>query len=198
MESVASSPSLEIQLPRPLEARPLTGLLRALAGYTVLGLAASSGAAEGIIVLKASPVVLGIALLPLLLTAPALLVVHQFFGFKASPKAVIASLGSGAGEAGRLALGLAPIVLFLSLGSMPWGVVLGVSLCWAILRGLRATVGALRRAEELASVLPVEAPDPQKMARPASGITPLGLAWWLLVALMSLRLAILLVPYLCV
>lgn len=186
MEYAATDSSLEDQHPQVIEARPRAGVPMALAGFSVLALTASTGAGSVSVVLLAAPVVLTIALLPLLLTAPALLVGHQFFGFHASPRSVVACLSIGAGEAGRLALGLGPVVLFLSLGSMPWGVVLGVSLCWAILRGMRATVGALRQSEEVADA-----------SGSVSGILTLALAWWLLAALLSLRLAVLLVPYLC-
>ncbi len=92
------------ELPAPAEiARGLGGLL-ALGAAGVLG---GGGA-------TALPVGLWSGLGALALTAPALLVVHQFVRGRAAPEAVVGTLGSAIAKGGALALGLVPLQLFFS------------------------------------------------------------------------------------
>ena len=85
-------------------------------------------------------------------------------------------------EAGRLALGLAPIVLFFALTSERWDAALAIATAWSGLTGLRVARRRLARAE----------PVPGERTR--MGLLALG--WTLLTALVGLRIAYLMTGFL--
>jgi hypothetical protein len=110
----ADTPGLPSPLvhPRPpLRGRDLSlallGLL-ALGGAAALGLPASSAA------LRLTPSVVLVDLAALALTAPALIAVHQFLRLSAQPEQLAAALGRALIHGGRVAFGLAVVVLFFS------------------------------------------------------------------------------------
>lgn len=96
---------------KPLRGRDLSlallGLL-ALGGAAALGLPATSAA------LRLTPSVVLIDLGALALTAPALIAVHQFLRLSAQPEHLAAALGRALIHGGRVAFGLAVVVLFFS------------------------------------------------------------------------------------
>lgn len=117
--TLPAPPGAEIRptLPSPLTTRPplrgrdlslaLLGLL-ALGGAAALGLPATSAA------LRLTPSVVLVDLGALALTAPALIAVHQFLRLSAQPEQLAAALGRALIHGGRVAFGLAVVVLFFS------------------------------------------------------------------------------------
>jgi len=98
-------------LPPPLPA--LAEVVRGLGGWLALGTAGAVGA-HGVAV-SAFPGPLWTSAGAVVLTGPALLVVHQFLGLRAAPDRVIGSLAHALARSGHLALGLVPFQLFFSV-----------------------------------------------------------------------------------
>jgi hypothetical protein len=107
----AASSGVSSSPPAPLRARDLSlallGLL-ALGGAAALG---GSGAGPG---MRLIPSVILVELPALALTAPALIAIHQFLRLEAPPEALAAALGRALIHAGRVAGGLAVVVLFFA------------------------------------------------------------------------------------
>jgi hypothetical protein len=97
--------------PAPLRARDLS---LALLGLLALGGAAALGGPAMGPGVRLIPSVLLIELPALALTAPALIAVHQFLRLAAAPEALAAALGRALIHAGRVAGGLAVVVLFFA------------------------------------------------------------------------------------
>lgn len=106
--SVAPLPSPTLA---PLRARDLS---LALLGLLALGGAAALGGPPTGPGLRLIPSVLLVQLPALALTAPALIAVHQFLGLSAAPESLAAALGRALIHAGRVAGGLAIVVLFFA------------------------------------------------------------------------------------
>lgn len=151
-------------------------LLRPLAGFLLLGLAGACGRGTLEAALWQAPVVLGLALLPGAMSAPLLLVLHQGCGLKASPGRLLGGVLGGFCAAGRLAAGLAPLVLFFALTSLRGTELLALSLGGSAWVGLAAARRALHAAEAEAGG------SPSRMAL-------LGLGWSALCGSIGLRLA---------
>lgn len=103
------SPNPSATIQAPINPRALSA---ALLGLLALGAAAGLGSAGFSPGLRLIPSVLLIELATLALGAPALIAIHQFMGLAAAPEALAAALGRALIHAGRVAAGLALIVLF--------------------------------------------------------------------------------------
>jgi hypothetical protein len=110
--SASPLPDLASPAPAPLRTRDLSlallGLL-ALGGAAALGGVPASGAG-----LRLIPSVLLVQLPALGLTAPALIAIHQFLRLGAAPEQLASALGRALIHAGRVAGGLAVVVLFFA------------------------------------------------------------------------------------
>jgi hypothetical protein len=95
-------------------------LMLALLGLVALGAAAALGGAGPLVgaghgsALRLVPSVFLVELPALALTAPALIAIHQFLRLEAAPEALAAALGRALIHAGRVAGGLAVMVLFFA------------------------------------------------------------------------------------
>lgn len=134
--------------PWTVEPFPSTGpLLRAAAGFLLLGLAAATGRTSIHAALALPPVVLGLAVVPGLIGAPALLVLHQHQKLEASPALVAQALTRAWMEAAGIAAGMAAVVLFFSLTSLLGTELLLISLAMSGWVGLSAARRRLKQAE---------------------------------------------------
>lgn len=95
-------------------------LLLSLAGLLALGGAAALGSAQGSAAARLIPSVQLVELAALGLTAPALIALHQFMNLQAGPEALAAALGRALIHGGRVAAGLAVVVLFFSATTNLW------------------------------------------------------------------------------
>lgn len=109
--------------PRLPEARRIgTGLL----GLVLLGAAGSVG--DGGAGLSGVPAGLWSGLGALALTAPALLVAHQYLRGRAAPEAIVGALATALVRGGELCLGLVPLQLFFTCTTGRGGTLLGLLL----------------------------------------------------------------------
>jgi hypothetical protein len=122
-------------------------LLLAAGGCLALDAAAALGAGDPQVAARALPAGLAIFLGTVLLTAPALVVAHQFLGLKAKPEELLRALSWGFVRCGVVALGLAPFALFFAATSSLWAVALCGSLFIAGLAGLSRADRELREVE---------------------------------------------------
>lgn len=154
-------------LPAPSE------LLQGFLGFAALGICAGLGAGEVATAGRSLPAGLLVTGGALMLTAPALIVAHQFMGLRASPDALVGALARGFSVTGRAALGLCPAMLLFSATSDLWLVLFPLAIALAGALGLLYTLQRLIEAEG--------GPD----------LRLLGLiaAWAGLVSLVALRLA---------
>lgn len=109
--SSAVSSGLAHPAPPPVRARDLS---LALLGLLALGGAAALGGPAAGVGLRLIPSVVLIELPALALTAPALIAAHQFLRLGAAPEQLAAALGRALIHAGRVAGGLAVVVLFFA------------------------------------------------------------------------------------
>lgn len=122
--------SVDTALPAPpltLPAVPVAAIGRAALGYLLLpavGFATLGPDLPGA-VLSAAAVPAG----SLLLTLPALLVVHEVMGLSTPPSALLGAVGRAFVGAGEVALGLAPALLLFAAttGDAPWLFVTGLA-----------------------------------------------------------------------
>src|SRR5690606_16300846 len=108
---IGSTAPLSSPTPAPLRGQDLCV---ALLGLLALGGAAALGGSSAGPGLRLLPSVLLVELPALALTAPALIAVHQFLGLAAAPEQLAAALGRALIHAGRVAGGLAIVVLFFA------------------------------------------------------------------------------------
>ncbi len=153
-------------------------LLQANGSFALLGLAAAVGSGDASVALRCAPLVVVIALGSVLFTAPAMLVIHAYLGLRARPSQLVRAMAQGWIEAGRLALGLAPVTLFFALTSDLWGLALVMSGAWAGALGLSEAQEQLRRCEQ--------------GSQTGRRMGALAMGWALLTALVGLRLGSLL------
>jgi len=125
----------------------LRTVLGSLGGMVVLGLATSLGSGSAAVVAPGSLLVLAPLLGAVLLTAPALLALHQFLRLSARPEAMVAALAHALVAGGRVALGVAPVGLFFAATTAQWPLVLllGFALCGVVTAAV--AVGSLRSVE---------------------------------------------------
>jgi hypothetical protein len=114
-------------------------IVGALGGMVLFGLCAGLGAGDVEVTARVLPAHVGPLLGALLLTAPALLVVHQFLGLQARPGDLVAALAHGVVGAGRVAAGLAPVALFFAATTSLWVVAIALG---GLLIGLAAAATA--------------------------------------------------------
>ena len=156
----------------------------ALLGLLTLGGAAALGSPSPLAALRLLPSVLLVQLAALALTAPALVALHQFAGLAATPEALAAALGRALVDAGRVAAGLAAVVLFFAATTELSLVLLVLSLAGV---GLFASVTAcveLARAERSAQMAREPAAQTQGLA-PRFGLLVLG--WVALTWIIAVR-----------
>lgn len=135
----------------PIAAPTATELLHAVGGLAALGLCAGLGSGDLATAARSVPAGLLAGGGALLLTGPALVVAHQFLGLGGRPEVLVAALGRGFVTAGRVALGLAPAMLFASATSGLWGYGLVVLLMGAAVLGFANGARRLVAAEGGAS-----------------------------------------------
>jgi hypothetical protein len=116
-----------------------------------------------------------------LLTGPALVVVHQFLGMHAEPTNLVHALGQGFVDAGRIAMGLTPVVLLLGLTSRLALPVAAVGLVGLGALTLLLTYRRLQAAERSA---------PASTWASRHGMALLATAWSTLCALIAVRIAL--------
>lgn len=175
----AVPPSSEPHPPAPWTAEPFPGpwrVAQAGAGFLLLGLAGAAGRGSLQAGLVLPVVILGLAVLPGIISAPALLVLHQFQGLAASPAKLLHALSEAWMEAGRVAGGLASVVLFFALTSLLGTKLLLLSLALAGWLGLAAARRRLGEVEHAAGGV-------------ARGLRGLLWTWTLLTTLIGARLA---------
>lgn len=102
------------------ETPPVGQVLVAAAAMAAAGAAAALGSGELDVAARASAMLMGPALGAMVLTAPALLAVHQFLGLHAPPERIVAALARALVAGGRVALGLVPVALFFAATSGLW------------------------------------------------------------------------------
>lgn len=147
-----------------------------LGGLLALGAAGAVGA-HGLAV-HAFPGALWTSAGALVLTGPALLVVHQFLGLQAAPDRVIGSLAHALARGGALALGLVPFQLFFSVTTTRGPGFLALLLCGIAGSGLLAATRGLVDAELHAGATPMQ----------RLHVRGLAAGWALLTLLVGLRL----------
>lgn len=152
---------------------------RATVGFLALGACAGLGSGALQTALQGGPSVLFVGVGTLLLTGPALVVVHQYLGLEARPIDVLGTLVTGFVAGGGLALGLAPVMLFFSATTALWGPVL-------VLSGLGCAATALTRTG--LALYAIERSSAESVGR----LGPAGLVfgWALLSASIGARLAL--------
>lgn len=167
-------PTLPQLAPLPPMARELvTGGV----GLLALGACAGLGSGDAFVTLRAIPAALLVTGGALALTTPSLLVGHQFLRLRARPDALGAAIAVAFGHTGRVALGLAPTMLFFSATSGLWLPI------WLLLLGAVSGFGLLDAVSRLTRAEPDEGP------LPALRHGSLVLAWMGLSALIAARLA---------
>lgn len=154
---MATPPAPEPTPPAPWTAEPFpsTGrVLQAGAGFLLLGLAGAAGKGTVEAALLLPGVILGLAVLPGLIGVPALMVLHQHQRLAASPQKLLHALTEAWMESGRLAGGLASVVLFFALTSLMGTELLFYGLALAGWLGLGAARRRLRDMEHAAGGRP--------------------------------------------
>jgi hypothetical protein len=169
-------PSSIVHARPPLRGRDLS---RALLGLLALGGAAALGLPAGSAALRLTPSVVLVDLAALALTAPALIAVHQFLRLSAQPEQLAAALGRALIHGGRVAFGLAVVVLFFSATT---------NLALVLLIASLLAVGVFTSATAC-----VELTAAERAAAP-SGVAPqftlLLLGWLLLGWMIALRVGV--------
>jgi len=175
---MATPPAPEPHPPEPWTAEPFPNAWRvaqAGSGFLLLGLAGAAGKGTVTAGLLLPGVILGLAVLPGIIGAPALLVLHQYHGLAAAPAKLLQALTEAWMEAGRLAGGLASVVLFFALTSLMGTELLFYGLALAGWLGLAAARRRLRDVEHAAGGNP-------------RGLNGLLWCWTLLTTLIGARL----------
>ncbi len=172
-------PSSRAAEPTPFPSPRLPEVLQAMGGFALLGLAGGLGSGVVELALRAAPAGLLVPLGTGLLTAPALLVAHQLFRFRATPEVLVGALSGALVQTGRVALALVPVAGFFAATSGLWSVLFGAL---AVLLGAVAVSSTARR---------LHAAEPGEFA--ADGIPRfhlLVLGWQVLAGLVALRLGV--------
>lgn len=115
------------------------------------------------------------------LTGPAVVVLHQYLRLRARPADVLAAIGQGFADAGNVALGLSPLILFLAVTS-PLALPALLALLGASI--LVVLVQTLRRLVHL------EIQAPGATLPRVLGMAGVSLAWLCLTALIGGRIAL--------
>lgn len=152
-------------------------VLTSIAAMGLVAAAAALGSADATVVARALPALAAPALGALVLTAPALLAVHQFLGLAAAPERLVAALAHAVVAAGRIALGLVPVVLFFAATSTLWPIALAAAVAVPGIAMACVAIMGLRDAETAALLMP-----------PRFALLLIG--WASLALLVALRIAV--------
>ena len=155
--------------PTPAFPSPLA-FVRGLAGYALLGTVAALGGTN-LVHHGSAGVVAGAG--ALVLTVPALLVIHPFLGLRAPPESLVAAILRPFSRIGDVCLGLTPALLLFRATSGLAPVLFGLALLGCGTLGFSLSIRELVRAE---------GDSPARM-------TLLAWAWAGLAALIGARLA---------
>ncbi len=150
-------PAPEPKPPAPWTTAPFPSpwrVAQAGAGFLLLGLAGAAGKGSLQAGLLLPLVILGLAILPGIIGAPALLVLHQHKALAASPAKLLHALAEAWMESGRLAGGLASVVLFFAITSLMGTELMFYGLALAGWLGLGAARRRLRQVEHAAGGAP--------------------------------------------
>jgi hypothetical protein len=120
----------------------------------LVAVTAALGSASGDVVIAASSAVVAPILGALVLTAPALVAIHQFLGLDAAPQRLVAALARAFVTSGRIALGLVPVALFFAATSSLWPLVLAAAIAIPGVAMAAVALVELRSAETSALVMP--------------------------------------------
>lgn len=132
----------------------VVAVLSSIAAMALVAAAAALGSADVGVVLRALPALAAPALGALVLTAPALLAVHQFLGLSAAPERLVVALARAVVAAGRVALGLVPVVLFFAATSTLWPIALAAAVAVPGIAMACVAIVDLRDAESSEIVMP--------------------------------------------
>lgn len=156
-------------------AHSLPAVLGALGGMAVLGLATTLGSGSIETIVPGTILLLASLLGAVLLTAPALLALHQFFKLSARPEAMVSALAHALVAGGRVAMGVAPVGLFFAVTTSLWPLALlaGFALCGVVTA--MVAVGSLSAVEAA-------------VGSPPSRFRGLVLGWAGLTTLIALRI----------
>ncbi|MCO4744913.1 MAG: hypothetical protein KC912_08990 [Proteobacteria bacterium] len=159
----------------------LAHLAIAMAQFALLGAAAGIGSGDLATAVRTVPSGLAVGTGALVMTAPALVVMHQFLGLAADPDALVHTLSRGLVRGGRLAFGFAPMALFFATTTNLWAVFLTLVLAATGGTILMRLMVDLRRVE-------IQHPAPNPATRGFT-MTALTAGWAGLAVLIALRLA---------
>lgn len=181
MEAVIESMGVQPAQVPELSERPELPELRRVAGgiggLLALGTSAAFGAHGAVV--HAVPNGLWVGGGALLLTAPALLVAHQFMGLSAAPERVMGALAETVARGGMLALGLVPFQLFFSATTLRGPVLFTLLLAGIGAAGLVSAGRQLMDAERAAGTSGLELAPARLLVT----------GWSTLTVLVGLRLA---------
>jgi hypothetical protein len=172
MQAVLSRPAPPAPLPSVTELFVSVGGLVALSAVWAMSATNVTEALTGLSV--GLYVVLG----AVVLTAPALLVTHQFLGLSAPIEDVVGALAMPLIRVGQLAMGFSPAVLFFHITTHWGGFAHALVLGCAGMVGLMSAATSLYEAEKLAGT-----------AFSAGNMVLIAGGWALLTAIIGLRLA---------
>jgi hypothetical protein len=136
----------EAALPFSLGSPELAGAVQGIGAVALLPIAGSLGSGAWGGALSNAPALAALVVVPVLLTAPALLIGHAFLGNKANAWSLVRAMAVGATAMGTLALGLTPIVIFFALTTPGGEVASAAALVGSLGCGLRRS-WKLMRAE---------------------------------------------------
>ncbi len=122
-----------------------------MGGFLSLGAAAGAGSGHWDTALRMVPTALLDVTGALLLSTPALLVVHQFLDLRARPEQLISAMSSALARTGHLAWGLSWVVLFFAATSSLWLPALLCSMAGLCVVAFVLCRDGLNRAEREAS-----------------------------------------------
>lgn len=120
----------------------------------IVAVTAAMGSADGSVVVAAAGAVVAPILGALMLTAPALVAIHQFLGLNAPPQRLVIALARAFVASGRIALGLVPLALFFSATSGLWPLVLGGAIAISGVAMAAVALVELRAIETAELVMP--------------------------------------------
>lgn len=148
--TVTISPPLDASEPAP----SLRQIVGAAATMGLVAVTAALGSASIDVVVAASSAVVAPILGALVLTAPALVAIHQFLGLDAAPQRLVIALARAFVTSGRVALGLVPVALFFAATSTLWPLVLAGAIATSGIAMAAVALVELRHMETTALVMP--------------------------------------------
>lgn len=120
----------------------------------LFGLCAGLGSGELAVIVRVLPVAAAPLLGALLLTAPALIAMHQFLGLHARPEHMVVALSRALVVGGHVAGGLSPVALFFAATTGLWPQVIALGGSLVGLATAATAARALHEAERTSGHLP--------------------------------------------